>query len=51
VILKTKKKLTGFEVAKTLNKGKGRRFADALILEPNISGVGISLKKLFNWGN
>ncbi|WP_125718789.1 hypothetical protein [Pseudoalteromonas rubra] len=49
--IKQKRELTGFEVAKTLSKGKGRRFADALILEPNISGVGISLKKLFNWGN
>lgn len=49
--IKNKRELTGFDVAKNINKGKGRRFADALILEPNFSGVGISLKKLFNWGN
>lgn len=49
--IKEKKELTGFEVARTLSKGKGRRFAEAVILEPNVSGVGINLKKLFNWGS
>lgn len=48
--IKQKKALTGFEVVKTLKKGHGRRFADALILEPNFSGIGINIKKLFNWG-
>lgn len=49
--MKQKKELTGFDVAKTLKKGSGRRLADALILQPNFSGLGVDLKKLFNWGN
>ncbi|UEM38125.1 hypothetical protein [Pectobacterium aquaticum] len=48
--IKLKKELTGFDVVKTLKKGNGNRFADALILEPNFSGIGVNLKKLFNWG-
>lgn len=46
--IKKKKELTGFDVVKTLKKGNGRRFADALILEPNFNGIGINLKKLFS---
>lgn len=49
--IKQKKELTGFDIVKILKRGNSRRFADALILEPNFSGVGINLKKLFNWGN
>ncbi len=49
--IKQKKELTGFAVTKSIRKGGGRRFADAIILEPNFSGIGINLKKLFNWGN
>lgn len=46
--IKQKKELTGFFVAKTLKKSRSRRFADAVILEPNFGGIGINLKKLFD---
>lgn len=45
--IRDKKKLSGFAVAKKINKNGIRRFADAFILEPNFSGVGIDIKKLF----
>lgn len=41
-----KKKLSGFSVAKQINKNGFKRFADAIILEPNLSGIGIDLRKL-----
>ncbi len=46
--IREKKELTGFSIVKTLSKSRSRRFADAIILEPNFSGIGINLKKLFN---
>lgn len=49
--IKEKKKLSGFAVAKTINKNGLRRLADAVVLEPNISGVGIDLRKLFQSGS
>lgn len=49
--IKEKKKLSGFAVAKTINKNGLRRLADAVILKPNISGVGIDLRKLFHPGS
>lgn len=49
--IKSKKELTTFDIVRILKKGNGRRFADALILEPNFSGIGVNLKKLFNWGS
>lgn len=49
--IKEKKKLSGFAVAKTINKNGLRRLADAVILEPNLSGVGIDLRKLFQTGS
>ncbi|WP_394224481.1 hypothetical protein [Alteromonas gracilis] len=49
--IEKKSELTGFEVVKKLQKGKGRRFADALILEPNFSGLGINLRSLFGKGS
>lgn len=48
--MKDKKSLSGFEVAKTIRKGGMRRFADAVILQPSISGIGIDLQKLFKTG-
>ncbi len=49
--MKQKKVLTGFDVVRTLKKNSGRSLADAFILQPNISGLGIDLRKLFNSGN
>jgi hypothetical protein len=43
-----KKKLSNFAVAKKIKKNGFRRLADALILEPNISGVGIDVRKLLH---
>lgn len=40
------KDLSEFKIAKETQRGIGSAIVDALILEPNISGVGISLKKL-----
>lgn len=44
--IKGKKVLNDFVVSKVIKKDKGRNIVDSLILEPNISGVGIDLKKL-----
>lgn len=40
------KDLSEFKIAKEAQKGIGSAIVDALILEPNISGVGFSFKKL-----
>lgn len=45
--IREKKKLSGFSIAKEINKNGFRRLADAIILEPNISGVGLDIKQLF----
>lgn len=42
----TGKDLADFKIAKEAQKGVGSAIVDALILEPNISGVGFSFKKL-----
>jgi hypothetical protein len=42
-----KKELADFSIQRQVQKRHGfRAFADALVLEPNISGVGIDLKKI-----
>jgi hypothetical protein len=46
-----KKDLSDFQIAKEMKKGVGNALVDALILEPNISGVGFSLKKFFTYLN
>ncbi len=38
--------LSKFKIAKETNKGIGSAIIDSIILEPNISGVGFSFKKL-----
>ena len=48
--IRDKKKLSGFEVARTIKKTGARRFADAVILQPNFSGIGLDLKELFRRG-
>jgi len=45
--IREKKKLSGFNIAKEINKNGFERLADAVILEPNFSGIGLDLKKLF----
>lgn len=40
------KDLSEFKIAKEAQKGIGSAIVDALILEPNISGVGLNFKKL-----
>lgn len=45
--IKNKKKLSGFTVTQRIKKDGIKHFADALILEPNLSGIGIDLKKIF----
>jgi hypothetical protein len=42
----SKKRLPEFHIARELKAGKGRALVDALVLEPNISGVGVDLQKL-----
>ncbi len=44
--IKAKKQLTGFQVTREMKSGKGGALVNALILEPNFSGIGINLKKL-----
>lgn len=41
--------LSEFKIAKEVNKGVGSAILDSVILEPNISGVGFSFKKLGNY--
>jgi hypothetical protein len=38
--------LRNFEVAKRLNRGRGRALVDALILQPNFAGIGVNLKSI-----
>jgi hypothetical protein len=44
--IKKKKKISDFEIVKTMKKGKDKAIVDALILQPNIGGIGIDLKKI-----
>ena len=41
------KDLDDFKVRREMKKGIGRALADALILEPNFSGIGFDFKKFF----
>lgn len=43
------KELSHFQIAEEQKRGKHGAFADALILKPSISGVGIDLKQVFDW--
>jgi hypothetical protein len=44
--VREKKALKDFRVVKKMRKGRGRALVDALILEPNVGGLGINLKTL-----
>ena len=46
-----KKRLSDFRVAKRLRRGVAGAFVDAVILQPNISGVGFDVKKFFGGSN
>lgn len=47
--IKEKKQLTEFEVARELSSGKHGALVDALILEPNIGGIGLNLNYIINF--
>jgi len=44
--IREKKQLSGFDVAREMQRGKNGAVTDALILQPNIYGMGIDLKRL-----
>lgn len=44
--IEKKKMLGDFEIAQELEAGRGKSIVDALILQPNFSGLGIDVKKL-----
>lgn len=46
--IRNKTHLQDFGIAKEMKRNRGSAILDAIILEPNISGVGVDLKKLFN---
>lgn len=46
--IKGQKDLSDFSIAKTIKGDFSRSIADAIILEPNIAGVGIDLKRLIS---
>lgn len=43
------KELSNFQIGKELRRGEQGALADALILRPSISGVGVDLKQIFAW--
>ncbi|MCE1238042.1 MAG: hypothetical protein LWW93_16965 [Hyphomicrobiales bacterium] len=43
--IRDQKDISDFAIAKEMKKGKGMAVVDALILEPNVAGFGIDLKK------
>jgi hypothetical protein len=44
--IETQRDLSEFKIAKEVKKGVGSAIADSIILEPNLSGIGFSFKKL-----
>lgn len=46
--IKAKKQLRNFQVKTTQKAGVSGAIVDSLILEPNIGGVGVDLKKIFS---
>lgn len=47
--IENQKDISEFAIAKEMKAEKGKAIMDALILEPNIAGVGIDFKKLFGF--
>lgn len=46
--IKGKKEIKNFQVKKEQKAGVGGALVDSLILEPNLSGIGVDLKKVFS---
>ncbi|WP_330534797.1 hypothetical protein K9U73_027855 [Pseudomonas aeruginosa] len=44
-----KKENQGLSIAREQRKGEHGALVDALILEPNIAGFGVDIKKVINW--
>lgn len=47
--IKAEKDLDDFRIAKEIRRGTGRALADAIILEPNIAGIGLNINRLFEF--
>lgn len=47
--IKAKKSIEDFSIVKEQRKGEHGALVDALILEPNLGGFGVDLRKLMNW--
>lgn len=47
--IQEKQGLENFKIAKEIKKDRVKSFADSLILEPNVAGMGLDLKKLFKF--
>jgi hypothetical protein len=47
--IKEKKEIKDFQIVKEVKGGIGKVLNDALILEPTIGGIGVDLKKVFNF--
>jgi hypothetical protein len=47
--IREKNGLSQFQIARALQKGSTRTLLDALILEPNLGGIGVDIKKLRNF--
>lgn len=45
--IKEQKDLSEFKIAREMKKGFGQAIVDALILEPNMFGIGVNLKRFF----
>jgi hypothetical protein len=47
--IKDRKNLIDFTVTKELKRGKGGALVDALILQPNVGGIGVDVKSIFSF--
>lgn len=47
--IKERKSIKDFTITRELRKGEHGALVDALILEPNFSGIGVDIKKLVSW--
>jgi hypothetical protein len=48
--IKAQGQLSNFEVARRMRRGVAGALVDGVILQPNLSGIGFDLKKLFGRG-
>jgi hypothetical protein len=47
--IKERRKIKDFTIVREMRKGEHGALVDALILEPNVGGLGVDVKKLVNW--